>query len=110
MNQKPYRGRAYREPVPMADALRPLMRRIRPAKRAEVERVREVWPSVVGAAKAQRSRVAAWRDGEVLIEVSSAALRQHLSVFQREEILRGLRERLPELRIESLKCRVSGGF
>jgi len=109
-HRKQYRSRPYREPVPLADALRPLMRGIRPAKRAGVERVKEVWPAVVGAAAAKRTRVAACKDGELLIEVSSAALRQHLSVFQREEILRGLRERLPELSIESLKCRVSGGF
>jgi hypothetical protein len=94
----------------MADLLRPMMRGIRPGKRDETGRVREIWPDVVGFAAAKRSRVASCREGELVVEVASAALRQHLAIFRREEILKSIRERLPEARLESLKCRVSGGF
>ena len=96
--------------MPLADLLRSEMRGIRPKKRDPIGPVREIWPEVVGAAAAKRSRVASCREGELIIEVSSAALRQHLAVFRREEILAAIRKSLPEIRLESLKCRVSGGF
>ena len=102
--------RRYREPEPLADILKPVMRGIRPAKRDPIGQVREIWPEVVGSQAAQRSRVASCREGELVIEVSSAALRQHLAVFRREEILRAIRESLPGIHLETLKCRVSGGF
>lgn len=94
----------------MADVLKPLMRGIRPAKKDMTEEIRSVWAQVVGSAASKKSRVAGFRDGELVIDVSSSALRQHLSVFRREEILTALRQHLPEIRLDSLKCRVSGGF
>jgi hypothetical protein len=94
----------------MGDLLRPVLRGMRPVKRDAADQIRSAWPAIVGEGAARRSRVVACRDGELLIEVSSAALRQHLSVFLREDILSGLRKHLPELEVDSLKCRVSGGF
>jgi len=100
----------YREPVSMADVLKPVMRGIRPKRRDPTEKLRSVWASVVGEKTASRTRVAAVIDGEVVVEVSSAALRQHLGVFLCEEILQDLRAALPDARITGLKCRVVGGL
>ena len=94
----------------MAELLKPVMRGIRPPRRDPAEAVRAVWGSVVGEKTASRARVAAYREGELIVEVSSAALRQHLSVFRRDEILEGLRAALPETPISGLKCRVAGGL
>ena len=96
--------------MPLADVLRPVLRGMRPAKQDAIDRVRRVWGTVVGDATARKSRLVSCRDGELLVEVPSAALRQHLSVFRREEVLAALQKRLPDLSIQSLKFRVSGGF
>ncbi|MHC4953213.1 MAG: DciA family protein [Planctomycetota bacterium] len=100
----------YREPAALADIVQPILRGMRPKKRDPAARIREVWESVVGAASAKRSRVAACRDGELVIDVSSAALRQHLAVFRHEEVVGALKKALPDVQIDRLKCRVSGGF
>jgi len=82
------------------------MRQLRPKKADPLAAVRAVWPELVGEATAKRSRLASLKDGELTVDVASAALRQHLSVFRREEILGALRE----IGVERLRCRVSGGL
>ena len=94
----------------MSEILKPVLRGMRPPRRDPTESVRGVWSAVVGEKIARRTRVCALRDGELVVDVSSAALRQHISVFNCEEILDALRQALPETRITGLKCRVAGGL
>jgi len=98
------RGGRYKEPAPVREILPRVMRGLRPKERDGLARVRELWPKVVGENTARRCRPAALEQGCLTIEVASAALRQHLSVFRREEIL----EALAETGVNRLRCRVSG--
>jgi hypothetical protein len=98
-------GAPYREPEPMADIVPGVLRGLRPKANDPLLEVRNLWPALVGEATARRCRLIALKDGELTIEVASAALRQHLSVFRRAEILRGL----AEAGVKRLRCRVSGG-
>ena len=102
-----FRGgkKAYQEPKPISEIVPGLMRGIRPKADDPLVRVREIWPAVVGEASAKRCRLVALKDGELTVEVASAALRQDLSVFRKEAVLEGLRE----AGVERLRCRVSGG-
>ncbi|MHC4449072.1 MAG: DciA family protein [Planctomycetota bacterium] len=103
---RPHRKQPYREPLPLDEIIPGLMRQLRPKKADPLTAVRAVWPELVGEATAKRSRLASLKDGELTVDVASAALRQHLSVFRREEILGALRE----IGVERLRCRVSGGL
>ena len=100
----------YREPAPMAEILKPVLRGIRPARRDPAEQVRAVWASVVGQKTAGRTRVTTLREGELIVEVSSAALRQHLAVFRRDEVLEALRQALPETPVTAIRYRVAAGL
>ncbi|MEM8885703.1 MAG: DUF721 domain-containing protein [Planctomycetota bacterium] len=104
------RGGPYQEPKPVEEILPAILRSVRPRASDPVVKLRQSWAEVVGEATARKSRVASCQDGEIVVEVASAALRQHLGVFLREEILESLRERHPELALNRLRCKVSGQF
>lgn len=97
--------RPYREPSPLGDILPGLMRGLRPKRDDPLEKLRGAWEAAAGASTAARARLAGFRDGVVLVESASAALRQHLSLFRREEILAALRAAVPDVRIDDLRCR-----
>lgn len=97
-----------REPKPLKETLSSLLREIRSlsGEKGPLGKARAAWADLVGAAAASRTRVAALENGSLLVEVASSALKQDLSTFRREELLKGLRERVPEARIETLRFRV----
>jgi hypothetical protein len=68
--------------------------------------VSKVWPEVVGAATAARTRVAGVEEGRIRVEVASAAVKHDLAVFRRKRVLEELRRRLPDLRIREVRYRV----
>jgi hypothetical protein len=95
----------YREPAPLDEIVPGVLKgACRKASPGGLSKVRELWPGAVGEAAARRSRPLSLNDGELTIEVASAALRQHLSVFRRKEILEALRP----AGVSSLRCKVSG--
>jgi hypothetical protein len=102
--------RVYQEPESVGHILPKLLKHITPRKNDGLKALREIWPSLVGEAIAKRSRVAAYHGGEIILEVSSSALRQDLGIFRREQLLKTLSEALPETPVSGLKCRVGTGF
>lgn len=100
------RGPPYREPEPVGEILPNVLKGLRPKAGDPLRAVCERWPGVVGEATARRARPVALKDGELTVEVASAALRQHLAVFRRAEILKAL----SESGVNRLRCRVSGGL
>ncbi|MHC4938203.1 MAG: DciA family protein [Planctomycetota bacterium] len=100
------RKRGYQEPAPVGEILPGIMRGLRPKKADPLAAVRQAWPRLVGEPVARRSRLVSLKDGELTIEVASAALRHDLSVFRKDQLLQGLRE----CGVERLRCRVSGGL
>jgi hypothetical protein len=55
---------------------------------------------------AERTRVASVEEGRVRVEVASAAVRHDLATFRSADVLKRLRERLPELRIREVSYRL----
>jgi predicted nucleic acid-binding Zn ribbon protein len=94
------------EPAPIQEVLSDVLRGFRRASASPVGRVRKAWAEVVGQAFARRTRVTGLSNGQVTVEVSSAALKHDLVAFRAEEVLRGLRERLPDLGIRGVSYRV----
>ena len=75
----------------------------------DLDRQREIvsaWNDVAGTGLSGQTRVASFRGGTLTIEVISAALRQELSVFRREELLTVLRARYRSEFIEDLRFRL----
>jgi predicted nucleic acid-binding Zn ribbon protein len=94
------------EPTSLRQLVPGVLRGLRGPTRGPVVRVREVWPEVVGPVMAARTRVAAVEEGRVRVEVASAAVRHDLATFRCAEVLKGLQERLPELRIREVSYRL----
>jgi len=98
------RGR--REPARLRQILPSVLRGMGTRGGSRLSRVRAAWGEVVGPALAERTRVTAVAEGRIRVEVASAALKHDLAVFRREEILEGLRRRLPDLSLRDLSFRV----
>ena len=94
------------DPSALKDLVPGVLRGMRRSVAGPVARIRDAWPAVVGEVTASRTRVTAFGDGRVRVEVASAALKQDLAVFRRTAVLRGLQERLPDLRIRGVSYRV----
>jgi len=94
------------EPEPLNKLVPAVLRGIRGPASGPLAQVRGVWPGLVGEATASRTRVAAVEGGRVRVEVASAAVKHDLSTFRRDEVLAGLRKRLPDLRIREVRYRL----
>lgn len=90
----------------MQDVIPGVLRGILRDQKGPVGRVRAVWAQLVGEATARRTRVAAVEGGVLVVEVSSAALKHHLKTFGSDDLLERLHERLPDLRIRTVRYRV----
>lgn len=95
------------EPAPIREVLPAVLRGLRGTTEGPVARVRKAWAEVVGPVVARRTRVAALANGQVTVEVASAALKHDLASFRQAEVLKGLSERLPDMGIRGVSYRVA---
>ena len=100
------RGKRYVEPSPLKEVLRGVLKGLKPSSNSPVGRVRAAWVEIVGPEAASRTRVTGLESGVLQVQVSSAALKHHLSTFQAEEVLSKLRERLGGPIVRSVRYRV----
>ncbi len=94
------------DPAPIGELLPAVLRSLRGAA-GPVDRLRKAWGDVVGPVVASRTRVAGIENGQVRVEVASAALKHDLSTFRQPEIVKGLTERLPDLGIRGVSYRLA---
>ena len=95
------------EPSPIREVLPSVLRGLKAGVDGPLDRVRRAWEEVIGAEMASRTRVAAFSSGQVKVEVASAALKHDLVTFRGAEVLRGLRERLPDMGVQRVSYRVA---
>ena len=95
------KGRRRTEPEPLKRLIPGVLKGMKPPGR--LERVRAAWPEVVGPVAAARTRVLGFEEGRVRVEVASAPLKHDLQTFRRDEVLEGLKKRLPDLRIRDVR-------
>jgi hypothetical protein len=98
--------RPYGQPKALREVLGGVLRGLRGAAGGEAGKVRDLWPEVVGAPTAAKTRVASLEDGTLTVEVASSALKHHLSTFLSGEILEALGRKLPALRIRAIRYKV----
>ena len=99
------RRRDQGDPAPIQDVLPGILRGIKPE--GPVERVRKAWVEAVGGEIANRTRVAGFANGRVTVEVASAALKHDLATFRAADLLKALRERLPDAGVQAVSYRVA---
>jgi hypothetical protein len=69
--------------------------------------IRRAWVEILGPAMASRTRIASFSSGKLRVEVASAALKHDLTTFRAPEVLRRLREMLPDEGIREVSYRVA---
>ncbi|MBL4849683.1 MAG: DUF721 domain-containing protein [Planctomycetes bacterium] len=73
----------------------------------QIERLGELWRTLVGAETAGKSRIVSLKVGVLMIEVANSGLGQELSVYLKRDLLKKLRAE-SGLKITDLRCRVGG--
>ena len=101
------RQRRVGEPAPIHEVVPSVLRGLTGSATGPVERARKAWGEVVGLEVASRTRVAGVENGRVRVEVASAALKHDLATFREADVLRGLKERLPDMGIREVSYRVA---
>lgn len=93
----------------VSEILKKWLKHNRVSERLEEGNCFSRWKEVVGEDLAQNTRVVEVRNGEMIVEVSSAPLLNELSTYFREEILDALREREEFRGVHKLRFR-AGSF
>jgi hypothetical protein len=73
-------------------------------KRKEASLLDVAWERAAGRETARRSRPTGLKNGELTVAFETAALRQEVECWRKEEILAKLGDAYPEGRIAKLKC------
>jgi predicted nucleic acid-binding Zn ribbon protein len=92
-------------PQSIGDVLAELMARKNFGRVRGAAAFETAWREAAGAMAAEYTRVGALRGGKLEVTVANSALVQELT-FQKPELLKALRERLPEEKIRDLRFRV----
>lgn len=93
-----------KSPRRLGELISEVLRNSGAARRDDRRRLAEAWILSVGTEAAKRSRVVSLQNGLLTVTVESAALRQELQTFRRDEVLGRMREAFSGRRITSLKC------
>ena len=83
-----------RGPISLTDLVTEFAREHRLRRPDDRERVFSAWKRVAGADLSRVAWPARWRDGELLVEVSSAPHLHELSAFRSTELIGGLNQAL----------------
>ena len=92
-------------PQSIGNILAELMARKNFGRVRAAEAFEEAWREAAGALAAEYTRVGTLRRGKLEVTVANSALVQELT-FQKQDLLRALRKRLPEEKIRDLRFRV----
>lgn len=95
------------EPAPIQEMLPSILRGIKGVAGGPLDQLRKAWGEILGPEVAARTRVASFTDGNVKVEVASAALKHDLVSFRSAEVLGALRKRLPDLSVRGVSYRVA---
>ncbi len=85
-----------------------VLKDIGPRRREELGQLTEAWSRAAGPEVARRSRVVGLNRDTLTVSVESAALRQELESFRRDDILARLRAEYPAKRIAGFRCLLRG--
>jgi len=91
------------DPRRVGQFLQDILRGANPRRRGGLSELTEAWSRAAGPEVARRSRIVEFRRDVLTVSVESAALRQELETFRKDEILRRLNAEFSR-RVASLKC------
>lgn len=76
---------------PLGEILKRILRRKRLHQKGKYGALSVAWEELVGEGVASRTRIGAFDEGELVVEVDSAALLHELNSFMKDQLLAGLR-------------------
>lgn len=85
------------------DFLAEILRAANPRRRGGLFELTEAWSRAAGPEVARRTRIVSLAKDTLTVAVESAALRQELETYRKEEILARLNAEFPK-RVATLKC------
>ena len=99
-------GRSERKPERISEILPRVLKEAGFGRRSRTDELARAWSDVAGPEVAKYTIVDGFKAGRLTVAVKAAPLFQELETFRKEELLRGLRERLAGLNLEELRFRL----
>ena len=94
------------DPRPVGDILGRYMRTSGLKAKLRSPAVYDYWPEVAGAEACRHSRVTGFDNCVLYVEVDSAPWLQMLATFKKPELLSGIRQVMPGVRVRDIKFRI----
>ena len=95
-------------PRSLSSGIRSVMAQLETPEARALRRLREMWPTVVGAWLANMTLPDSWRDGTLVLAVRHSALLRELQ--QSLELIRDtVNDKLPEVPCREVRLNISGG-
>lgn len=102
-------GRSDDRARPLGDILRALMRRKRFEQKSKYGSLVDAWAELVGDEVAARTRICAFDEGQLLVEVNSSALLHELNGFMKQQILASLQAGDAGRDVAEIRFRLTNG-
>jgi predicted nucleic acid-binding Zn ribbon protein len=96
-------------PRPLGEILKAVLRRKRVREKGRYSALVAAWEDIVGEGVASRTHIGSFDDGELVVQVDSAALLHELNSFMKDQLLAGLRATDGGRDVASLRFRLRPG-
>jgi hypothetical protein len=96
---------AKRKPERIGDVLRDYLHSSGLGRSLQHAEIYSVWDEIVGRELCAHTRAAGFKRYKLYVDVDSAAHRQELATYHKQQLLEDLRARLPKIRIEDIVFR-----
>ncbi len=98
-----------REARPIGEIARALLRRKKFHEKGKYGALVDAWADLVGESIAARTRIRAFRGGELVVEVGSSVLLHELNGFMKEQLLAGIQSTEGGRDVASLRLCLGNG-
>lgn len=95
-----------RDPIALGEALKAFFKESGLARQVRDHDIHEAWTTSLGPRMAQRARSVLYRNGELVVEVQSAAHKHELEAFTAEQYRRKANQQLGSERIQRVTIKL----
>lgn len=96
-----------KQPKSLKEAIGEAITRLKPRRTRVLQRLFEAWREILGEEQAGHTRIKILKRGQLHIEVDSAPLLHHLTARNKEELVKGIQEKVKGIYISEIKLKLT---
>lgn len=96
-----------RRPKSLKEVIEEAITGLKPRRPRVLQRLYEAWREVIGEEQAGHTRIKMLKRGQLHIEVDSAPLLHHLTARNKEELVKGIQEKVEGIYISEIRLKLT---